>query len=696
VQPAAGGFFVLEKRNQMTVSTSYEALVYNGNGVTTSFPVTWQFFSGTLVVTEIEIATGTETVKTLNTHYTVSGGTSEDGLPTTGAVVAEDAPSASYQWRISRVTPRSQSTTWSENDAFPQKVVEAALDRLTLIAQEESATTGMVLATAGLVDYWDASGYIIRNVADPEADDDAVTKGYGDAHYGGAAAIAAAGYASAASISASNAATSASNAQTYASQATNASGFLFAFDSSTSMADPGSGDIRLNHATLSSVTAIAISDLSGNTGNPDVSASILSWDDSTSVNNRGTLTLRKASAPQNFVEYAITGASTYNSGWTQLAVTHRVSSGSFSNADTLVVQFVRSGDQGASGSGTGDMLAAQNLNDLADKATARTNLGVAIGTNVQAFDADLSALAALNSTGIATRTATNTWAQRTLQAPAAGFSITNPAGVAGDPTFALANDLAALEGLSSAGIAARTGTDTWAVRTLTGTANEIEVTNGNGVSGNPTLALHSGVYRANGTDVPVADGGTGVSSFTAYAPIFGGTTGTGPLQSGGVGTLGQVLTSNGAGSLPTFQTLSGGATLLSTLTTTSGSTQSATSLAASQMFIIVFRNVSVSSGSSVYLNVAVSSNNGSSYSTTHRISVGIGGSGACSGICQIMNVGASGSKVIASTSSVDATPDAASLRTSLESSVTGTINALRFSMSENNFDAGTIYIFGVR
>lgn len=53
-------------------------------------------------------------------------------------------------------------------------------------------------------------------------------------------------------------------------------------------------------------------------------------------------------------------------------------------------------------------------------------------------------------------------------------------------------------------------------------------------------------------------GGTGVASLTAYAPIFGGTTSTNPVQSGTVGTAGQVLTSNGAGALPTFQTASGG------------------------------------------------------------------------------------------------------------------------------------------
>lgn len=54
-------------------------------------------------------------------------------------------------------------------------------------------------------------------------------------------------------------------------------------------------------------------------------------------------------------------------------------------------------------------------------------------------------------------------------------------------------------------------------------------------------------------------GGTGDSSFVAYAPIVGGVTTTSGLQSvGSVGTSGQVLTSNGPGALPSFKTGGGG------------------------------------------------------------------------------------------------------------------------------------------
>lgn len=65
------------------------------------------------------------------------------------------------------------------------------------------------------------------------------------------------------------------------------------------------------------------------------------------------------------------------------------------------------------------------------------------------------------------------------------------------------------------------------------------------------------------TDLVVADGGTGVSSITAYAVLTGGTTSTGAVQTvASVGSAGQILTSNGAGALPSFQTVSATGRLL--------------------------------------------------------------------------------------------------------------------------------------
>ena len=124
-------------------------------------------------------------------------------------------------------------------------------------------------------------------------------------------------------------------------------GIRWNFDSTTSMAEPGDGDVRLNNASLASVTAIAFDDNSGETGNPDASAFILSFDDINNTGARGTLILAKRGAPENFAVYNITGASTDNASWVQLAVTHVGSAGSFSDTDALSVRFAPAGADGA-------------------------------------------------------------------------------------------------------------------------------------------------------------------------------------------------------------------------------------------------------------------------------------------------------------------------------------------------------------
>lgn len=56
------------------------------------------------------------------------------------------------------------------------------------------------------------------------------------------------------------------------------------------------------------------------------------------------------------------------------------------------------GIQGPEGTGlTGALLAAQNLNDVPNKLAARANMGLAIGTNVQAQDATLESIASLGT-----------------------------------------------------------------------------------------------------------------------------------------------------------------------------------------------------------------------------------------------------------------------------------------------------------
>jgi hypothetical protein len=180
--------------------------------------------------------------------------------------------------------------------------------------------------------------------------------------------------ASAASTSASNAATSETNAAASAASAEAAAASVYwNFDTSTTMADPGTGDVRFNNATIASVTQVAVSASSASTGNPDVSDFVVAWDDSTST-TKGYIVIREAGAPGTTIVFAISGTITDNTTWLQIPVTHVSSAGTLSASDDLYFSFSRTGDAGL---GSGDLLAANNLSDVADAATARSNLSAA-------------------------------------------------------------------------------------------------------------------------------------------------------------------------------------------------------------------------------------------------------------------------------------------------------------------------------
>jgi len=113
----------------MTVSSSSSRNEYNGNGVTTSFAYTFR------ILDEDHVAVYEDGVlQTITSDYTVTGVGNSGG----GAIVFVAAPAAGTgNVVIVRAVPLTQETDYVENDAFPAESHEDALDKLTMIVQQQ-------------------------------------------------------------------------------------------------------------------------------------------------------------------------------------------------------------------------------------------------------------------------------------------------------------------------------------------------------------------------------------------------------------------------------------------------------------------------------------------------------------------------------------------------------------------------------
>ena len=248
---------------------------------------------------------------------------------------------------------------------------------------------------------------------------------------------------------------------------------------------------------------------------------------------------------------------------------------------------------------SGDFAANEITADLIGNASTATTLetardiileGVVIGTvsfngsqNVSIAttysDADITALAAMSGTGFVSRTAANTYAQRTLQVTASsGITLTNADGVSGNPTI----NVASASTNSANNLVLRDGTGGFSaedvnVATLDATGNST-IGGTFAVTGVSTL---TGLLNANGgiavdTNNFTVDGTTGAVSTASTLNVDGATTLDSTLAVTGATTLSSTLGVTGATTLSSTLGVTSNTTIGGTLGVTGATTLSST------------------------------------------------------------------------------------------------------------------------
>ncbi len=118
----------------MSVAATTAESTQAANGVKTDFDFSFKIFLATdlLVYVETAVGSGNYALQTYAVDYTVSFNT----VAETGTAIFTVAPATGRNVKLLRSTPQTQPSVLPLEGKMPAKVIEDALDRLTLMVQD--------------------------------------------------------------------------------------------------------------------------------------------------------------------------------------------------------------------------------------------------------------------------------------------------------------------------------------------------------------------------------------------------------------------------------------------------------------------------------------------------------------------------------------------------------------------------------
>lgn len=125
----------------MTVSVASGRVSYATNGTTGPFTIPFYFLAATHLDVVHKSSTGVETLLTLTTDYSVTGA----GSPIGGTLTTVATYAVGGTLTIIRNVPTTQEVDYVDGDDFPAETHETALDKLTMIAQQQAEALNRAL-----------------------------------------------------------------------------------------------------------------------------------------------------------------------------------------------------------------------------------------------------------------------------------------------------------------------------------------------------------------------------------------------------------------------------------------------------------------------------------------------------------------------------------------------------------------------